>query len=282
MQTIIINIFTSILLSNTPKCRFCYTGPMIPLQPTLDIRSYQPHAHIHQHDYHQLVLPVAGQLQMQVGHREGLVSNQQIALIAAGEDHGFHADGHNRFIVADIPDRLAPQLARLPAFMPLDPVLSQYIHFLHLQLSLPGSAQLDSQPQMLQLLLQLLHERTGEPRQLDPRIAAARHYLDQHYAQSISLATLARVASLSPRQLSELFHRQFAMTPQQYQTDKRMRHAHQLLCNTTLSVQRIADQVGYQSLAAFSNRFRKHFGQPPRNVRQIDKQPRQISKDGTR
>lgn len=252
---------------------------MITLQPSLDIRSYLPHAHIHQHDHHQLVLPVAGQLQMQVGQRKGRVSDQQIALIAAGEDHGFHADGLNRFIVADIPALLAPQLARLPAFMPLDPVLSQYIHFIQLQLSLPDNPQQGSQQQILLLLLQLLHERAGEPQQLDPRIAAARAYLDQHYAELISLATLAAVANLSPRQLSELFRRQFSMTPQQYQTDKRMQQAHQLLLHTSLSIQRIADQVGYQSLAAFSDRFRKHFGQPPRHVRQIDKQPRQLSKD---
>ncbi len=268
MQTIIINVICFTHPNHSP--RICYTAVMTAQQPTLDIRSYQSQAHIHQHDYHQLVLPVAGQLQMQVGQREGLVSDQQIALVAAGEDHGFHAEGVNRFIVADIPGSLAPQLTRLPAFIPLDPVLSQYIHFLHLHLSLPG-AQQDSQQQMLLLLLQLLHERAGAPQQLDPRIATARHYLDQHYAQSISLAALARVANLSPRQLSALFRHQFDMTPQQYQTDKRMQQARQLLLNSRLSVQRIADQVGYQSLAAFSDRFRKHFGQPPRHFRQIDK-----------
>lgn len=251
---------------------------MTTLQPSLDIRSYVPQSHSHQHDYHQLVLPVAGQLQMQVGHQEGLVSDQQVALIAAGEDHGFHAQGHNRFIVADVPDIQAPRLARLPAFMPLDPVLSQYIQFLYLHLSQPG-AQQNSQQQMLLLLLQLLHERAGEPQQLDPRIATARQYLDQHYAQPVPLAALAAVANLSPRQLSELFRRQFGMTPQQYQTDRRMQQARQLLLNTSLSIQRIADQTGYQSLAAFSDRFRKHFGAPPRHFRQIDKQSCQLGKD---
>ncbi|HAC30656.1 MAG TPA: AraC family transcriptional regulator, partial [Marinobacter hydrocarbonoclasticus] len=38
-----------------------------------------------------------------------------------------------------------------------------------------------------------------------------------------------------------------------------------------LSVQRVADAVGYSSLSAFSDRFRAHFGKAPSHFRRISK-----------
>lgn len=236
---------------------------------TLDLRSYSPETDRHKHDYHQLVLPVNGQLQMTVGQCAGQVSSQQAAIIAAGESHGFAGSTDNCFVVADIPDQLAPELERLPAFINLTPALIHYVSFLHQQLQQHNS--LSSQRQMLLLLIQMLHEQQGEPVQLDRRVATARDYLDAHFNQSISLPRLASIASLSPRQLSELFRNQLSMTPQQYLIEKRMQQAWQLLEQGTLSIQQVAERVGYSSLAAFSDRFRKHFDISPSYFRRSGK-----------
>ncbi len=232
---------------------------------TLDLRSYDREMRQHHHDYHQLVLPLQGSLQMEVGVASGEVDRQRAAVIGAGADHRFAAEGPNRFIVADVPAVLAPELARLPAFIRLDPALAQYVLFLHQQL-LQGTGQ-GSERQMLLLLIQLLQERAGAAVRLDHRVDAARAYLERHYAQALSLARLAQVANLSPRQLSELFRRQLGMTPQQYLLEIRMQRAWQLLDSSQQSIQRIAEAVGYTNLAAFSDRFRKHFGKAPSHFR---------------
>lgn len=237
---------------------------------TLDLRSYSADTNSHQHDYHQLVLPVSGQLDMTVGHRSGLVSSQQAAVVAAGEDHGFSGSADNCFVVADIPDLLAPELERLPAFITLNPALNQYVCFLYQQLQQKQTT-VSSQRQMLLLLIQLLHEQCGEKTSIDRRIATARDYLDNNFSQPISIAQLATVASISPRQLSELFRRQLGMTPQQYLIEKRMQQAWQLLETDSLSVQQVAERVGYSSLAAFSDRFRKHFDIAPSHFRRSGK-----------
>jgi len=65
----------------------------------------------------------------------------------------------------------------------------------------------------------------------------------------------------------------------QYQTEKRMQRAWQMLELGAQSVEQVANSVGYGSLSAFSDRFRKHFGQSPRNIRQNDKKVCQIAKD---
>lgn len=237
---------------------------------TLELRSYDAHTHTHLHDYHQLVLPVAGELSMRVGEKESAVSSQLAAVVAAGQAHGFEAHGDNCFVVADVPAALAPELERLPAFIKLDPALAQYVSFLHQHLR-SGVGGGHSERQMLLLLIQLLHERGGGVRQLDRRIEAARSYLDQHLGRPVSQAELARVAHLSTRQLGELFRRQLGMTPQQYLTERRMQRAWQLLERGDASAQQVAEAVGYRSLASFSDRFRRHFGHPPSHFRRRGK-----------
>lgn len=237
---------------------------------TLDLRSYSEEIQAHQHDYHQLVLPVSGRLNMTVGQKEGDVSDQYAAMIPAGKDHGFASIDQNCFLVADIPTALAPEMERLPTFIPIDKVLSQYVIFLHQKL-IQGDSSKHSERQMLLLLIQLLREKFGGEIHLDKRIEAARAYIDQSFSEPVSLTQLATIANLSVRQLSELFRRQLGMTPQQYLTEKRMQFAWRILESGNLTIQQVADKVGYKSLSAFSDRFRKHFGHSPRYFRQISK-----------
>lgn len=237
---------------------------------TLDLRSYSRETNAHQHDYHQLVLPVTGRLEMNIGDKVGDVSVEQGAIIPAGQAHGFAAHEVNCFVVADVPIALAPALEHLPAFIPIDAALAQYVIFLHQKLR-QGDSSKNSERQMLLLLVQMLRERFGGVIHLDRRIEAACAHLDQYFNQSVSLAQLAIIASISPRQLSELFSRQLGMTPQQYLIEKRMQMAWKMIEGSDLSVQQIANRAGYKSLSAFSDRFRKHFGHSPRHFRQISK-----------
>ena len=73
----------------------------------LELRSYQQESQQHQHDYHQLVLPARGRLELEVDGRGGHVEAGQLAVIAAGSDHGFAAPGDNAFVVANVPTALA-------------------------------------------------------------------------------------------------------------------------------------------------------------------------------
>jgi len=53
-----------------------------------------------------------------------------------------------------------------------------------------------------------------------------------------------------------------------------MRRASQLLETTQLSVQLIAEQVGYTQLSSFSNRYRKKYGFSPQQYRRNTKKNR--------
>jgi|TARA_R110001606_G_C15399815_1_gene652716 AraC-like DNA-binding protein len=236
----------------------------------LHIRTYEDEGKSHSNDHHQLVLPLVGTLSLSVDAKEGEVAQHRAAIIPAGIGHGYAATDDNRFLVADVPEGLAPALDKLPCFVGLDPALLHYVQFLHAQLQ-HGIESDFTQHQMLLLLIQLLQERHGSQLKLDRRVHAAKQFLDEHFSRPLSLAEAAAVAHLSIRQLNDLFRRQVGMTPHQYLTELRMKEAWRLLEQSGLSVQRVADAVGYSSLSAFSDRFRAHFGKAPSHFRRISK-----------
>lgn len=231
---------------------------------TLSLRSYDDVVETHDHDFHQLVLPVQGSLQMTIGKQCGQAQQTQAGIIPAGSIHSFAATPNNQFMVMDVPYETAPQLERLPSFIDLDTALIHYLGFLQHELKR------QTQPAMaVSLFVQLLQERFEKTIKLDQRVLAAKQYLEQHYDQAINLIQLAQVACLSVRQLSTLFKQQLNTTPQQYLTQLRLEQAQQLLKNTSLSIQQIADKVGYQSLSVFSQRFKQHYHCSPREYRQF-------------
>ena len=234
----------------------------------LHIRTYDDEVKRHSHDHHQLVLPLVGTLFLSIDAMAGEVAQHRAAIIPSGSVHGFAATEDNRFLVVDLPEGLAPALDKLPCFAELDLALHHYIQFLHAQ-AMSGAVADATQHHMLLLLIQLLQERHGSQLQLDRRIHAAQQFLDDHFQRPISMAEVASVAHLSIRQLNELFRHQVGVTPHQYLTDVRMKEAWRLLEQSGLSVQRVADAVGYSSLSAFSDRFRRHFGKPPTHFRRL-------------
>jgi AraC-like DNA-binding protein len=74
---------------------------------------------------------------------------------------------------------------------------------------------------------------------------------------------LGRAAGLSRSALAEGFTRVIGMSPMQYLAHWRMQMAAQRLKNTSASLSQVAEQVGYESGAAFSRAFKKTFGDAP-------------------
>lgn len=95
----------------------------------------------------------------------------------------------------------------------------------------------------------------------------ARQYLDEHFAEPISLDQLARMLNVSPFYLSHVFSRESDFSLFTYLTNLRMRRARALLQAGTDNVTEAAHAVGYDDGGYFSKVFRKYFGVPPRDMR---------------
>lgn len=82
-------------------------------------------------------------------------------------------------------------------------------------------------------------------------------------AQRWTVASLAHDVNVSRTVLAERFVQLMGIPPMQYLTHWRIALATHALRGGSLSLTRIAEQVGYESEAAFSRAFRRAHGMPP-------------------
>lgn len=237
----------------------------------VDIRCCDIESPSHSHDFHQLILPVCGDLIIEIEGKQAKVNNDVVTYVSASNRHTFIATQENRFILANVPLAWRDVLSELPPFLKLTPTVKSYISFIGYQLQDQTISALN-QEQILALLLDLISKPLSTSKQVDKRILLAKTFLDDHLATSVSLAQVAMAAHLSVRQLSHLFKEQLGFSPLHYLREQRMKHALTLLTQTNLPITTIAGSVGYQNLSAFSDRFNKYFGRSPRTYRQFDKQ----------
>lgn len=94
-------------------------------------------------------------------------------------------------------------------------------------------------------------------------IAAARAFIDRHYARPLTVEQLAGLAGLSRFHFIRAFRAQAGCTPHRYLRDRRLTRARELLVTTPIPVTEICDRVGFQSLGSFCNLFRRETGETP-------------------
>ncbi len=99
-------------------------------------------------------------------------------------------------------------------------------------------------------------------------MAGLAEYIRQHAAQPLHLDDFIRYTNLSRHYLIHVFERQFGMPPYRYLHLCRVNQAQQLLKATELTVEEIAEQVGYSSAAVFIRHFKSFFGMTPGGYRE--------------
>lgn len=156
--------------------------------------------------------------------------------------------------------------------------ISRIVHRLQTDFIAGGLGEkLVARAHLLTLLLLLLREsrrqRTGEPRAAlrafgDRRRKAlmlqARQYLETHYAEPLTLESIASALQVSAYYLSHVFSEENDFTLFATLTTLRMEKARLLLRAGNQSVAEIARAVGYDNSNYFSKVFRRYFGVAPR------------------
>jgi AraC family transcriptional regulator len=88
-------------------------------------------------------------------------------------------------------------------------------------------------------------------------------YIEDHLAETISLATLAGLVDLSTFYFCRAFKQSFGMPPHRYHTMRRIERAKVLLATPSPSITDIGFTLGYSQTSTFSAAFRKATGQTP-------------------
>ena len=102
-------------------------------------------------------------------------------------------------------------------------------------------------------------------------IVRVQKYIQEHYAEDISLKTLAEVACVSPHYFSAYFKSETGQNYKAYLTRIRMEQALHLVLDTDLKTYEIAKAVGYNNVRRFVEAFRTAYQLSPMDYRKLHK-----------
>ncbi|HET9426784.1 MAG TPA: alpha/beta fold hydrolase [Allosphingosinicella sp.] len=88
-------------------------------------------------------------------------------------------------------------------------------------------------------------------------------FIHRHYAEKLTVSTLARGAGVSRTVLADRFNHRLGISPMRYCTLWRLRMAADMLRTGRRSSAEIAFATGFGSEAAFNRAFKRVYGQPP-------------------
>lgn len=238
-----------------------------------EIRHYQPVNLTHSHTHHQIILPLTGGLELEIGGRAGKVGGLWGAIVPGNWRHSYQGQGENGFLVVDFypmpvqNSSMEKDLWRLlegQNFFPLDYGLHHYLRFAAAELpNLERRSMLGIRVISLLVELILHHNRKKPSVALSKRLGPALAYLHSHYDKPVTVKKLAALANLSLSRFYVAFRCFTGKTPAQYLIDLRLSKAISLLQESHLSIGEIALIVGYGHPAAFAHAFHRYYGAPP-------------------
>ena len=227
---------------------------------SLSLRAYTSTVCSHEHDFHQIVLPLKGFIEVRINGNDGIVGVGQAVIIQRGVQHSFLAQEQSRFLVADVSELPDNAYSLTSPFASISAAMQSYCDFIDTQLQYQTNTDLEKG--MLSLFRHLLLDQEFSPK-VSNRISRVLAYIRSNLNEGCALEQLASIANLSSSHFKAEFKKQTGTPPGEYLIGQRMEKARALLNNTDFPVQIIAERVGYSSLSAFSRRFSAYFGEPP-------------------
>lgn len=218
----------------------------------------------HTHDYHQILMPLMGDIRMIIGNQTIRVSYGEALVIRKDVYHQFQAREDFRFLVANIENIEFLQLPLDEIHFAMDEKTLLYISFVEKQLISTHNQKIE------EIMLELLKELLGTikmSKRLDTRLTAVVHTLKSNIDTNHTVKSLAEIACLSESQFKVLFKEHLGCTPNAYITNLRMQTALGLILNTDTPITIVAEKCGYDNVSAFIHRFSTVYHQTPYRLR---------------
>ncbi|GGD83877.1 response regulator [Paenibacillus nasutitermitis] len=116
----------------------------------------------------------------------------------------------------------------------------------------------------------LLGQYESVPEDQSERLIASIHqYVQTHLGGDLSLTKLSALVHHSPTYLSRLYKRMTGTMLSDYITEERMKKAQKQLAETSMKIQEIASNVGYEAAPQFNRSFKKMFKMTPQEYREL-------------
>lgn len=155
-----------------------------------------------------------------------------------------------------------------------EPVSGQYQQYLEALVSCCNSSAVFRDLEASSLICSLLTHlvlstaRTAdENRTIPTTFQSIIKYIDINFSNDLSLDFLSSFFGVSKYYMSREFKRYTGFSPHDYIIEKRMNQARLLLMQTDLSINAIAESVGFDNVCNFNNQFKKKIGISPGQYR---------------
>lgn len=99
--------------------------------------------------------------------------------------------------------------------------------------------------------------------QVPESIQKAVDYINSHLDTELSVAAISKNANISKSALYKKFHEHFDCTVSEYIMGRRVELAKELIATSELSMEEIAERLGFASASYFSRVFKEHTGMTP-------------------
>jgi AraC-like DNA-binding protein len=239
----------------------------------LSFRSYGATYDIHAHGYVQIVLPVLGELEVEVEGLSDKVDARQGIFIAPSMKHCQSANGVNRFLILDfesshISEQLFDCFTKTPR-LEVSGAAHYLIHYLGLSSEQKGSVDSSIAKYAVPLLLDALLDAPSTPAS---RLSSLLCRIEQKLGEYWSVARMAGSLEISESRLYAIFQNQLQTSPQAWLTEVRIRHAQHLLAHTDRPIAEIALYLGYSDQTALTRAMRRRLQRTPAEFRRSGQQ----------
>ncbi|WP_082483378.1 helix-turn-helix transcriptional regulator [Rubellimicrobium mesophilum] len=242
------------------------------MQPALHVRSYDGAGVLHAHDFVQVVMPLQGELEIEIAGRGARLSSGLSAFVAPGEVHTQAGHGSNRSLILDMPAAALPDAAqdslRRGCFFAPRPAMRQLLDFAALRMASCDLA--DHERAALACLL------TGTFGQPDPgrrTLELLRQAIRREPGAEWSVTRLAREAGVSRSGLYRLLAEDGDTSPGRFITRARLTAARSLLSDRRLPLAEVALTCGFSDQSALTRAMRRETGRTPGAWRRADGTP---------
>ena len=127
----------------------------------------------------------------------------------------------------------------------------------------------------MDILYQYL-EHSSEPREpieMKPQtdhVNRGVDYICSHSHEDISVSSVAEILGISADHFSELFKKEYSISPAKFIRNYRLQRAMILLTSTDFSIEQIAKETGFHSYNYFSNQFKNMYRISPSKLRKVE------------
>ena len=245
----------------------------------------------HCHSAVEIIVPVVGEVIYELPARTYRVQADEVLIVPPNCMHYLTmAEGSARYLLLFEPDsvfgmrdmQLIDDLLRAPVYLTAQPTLQKTVRELLLQCVNCYERREFLWNSLCYSYLMQMYVRLGqnyvaqspmvEPdsHQIDPEIVdSARLYIDQNYKKAISLEDVSAFTGFSKYYFSRVFKRQTGVSFSEYLRQKRVSMAESLLIHSRRSIQDIAIDSGFGSVASFNRAFREARSCTPSKYREI-------------